>query len=130
MLVADPQAAAGFGGYATRDAMQMQANMAEQRELDLALQASRDMVHAEEEEMLRLALEESAKMAEEEKKREKIELQSADEIRAFYDQQAAKKKTDSQQSTADSGSVAVPYDSEEEGFAWDSDGEKDQEESD
>lgn len=107
--------------------------MVEQNQLTQAMQESLRSREMDEEAQLRWAMQESlalsraadaaAKKKEEEeaasapkKNKGTVEVQSADDIKAFYENLIHKKESDSNQE-----STAMPWDSDEEGFAWDSD---------
>lgn len=100
------------------------AAVAEAMEFDAAMRASRFSAEADEEEQLAWALAESQRLAQEQKR---IDEQTPEEIRAFYEEAAGQvgKKVPSDQSTRNPDSTAVPWESDDEGFAWDSDQEED-----
>eukprot|EP00441_Pelagodinium_beii_P036066 CAMPEP_0197632514 /NCGR_PEP_ID=MMETSP1338-20131121/9228_1 /TAXON_ID=43686 ORGANISM="Pelagodinium beii, Strain RCC1491" /NCGR_SAMPLE_ID=MMETSP1338 /ASSEMBLY_ACC=CAM_ASM_000754 /LENGTH=269 /DNA_ID=CAMNT_0043204077 /DNA_START=45 /DNA_END=854 /DNA_ORIENTATION=+ len=94
-------------------ALQELAIQAEEQGLQQALAASTATVQADEEAQLRWALEESARMAE-----DGVAGQSAEEIQKFYlDQQASKASSSTTDAAAPESAL---FDSEDEGFAWDS----------
>lgn len=106
-------------------------NLAQEQELQAAIQASQATFEADEEAQLRWALEESARLAEAEKQSAAADkdVMDAEEIRQFYEE--SRKVAEERRRKAEQGALYTGLgDSDEDGYAWDSDAEEAAEASD